>query len=105
MEVWESLVAAGCLFAVIGSPVCPCAGVTPAPAASPSIDQASPFDGLPMKDLIGGPLAALIRAMEQLAKRVNPAMIQFLMTADLEEFADGPLQMSRELHQTINVRI
>jgi hypothetical protein len=95
MEVWESIVAVGFLFAVIGNTVCPCAGATPAPSSL--TDMASQFKGLPMADLIGGPLNAAARANEQMAK----AMEDFLKCADLDEFAPGPLGMSITLQQIV----
>jgi hypothetical protein len=97
MEAWESLVAVGFLFAVIGGAACPCTGATPAPVASSLNDMSSQFNGLPMADLIGGPLSAMARAQQRMAS----ATIQFLTSADLEEFADGPLEMSITMQQTL----
>jgi len=50
-----------------------------------------------MADLIGGPLSAVVRAQERMASTTT----QFLIRADLEEFADGPLDMSNTLQQTL----
>ena len=96
MEVWESVVAVAFLFAVIGNAACPCAGATPAPAASSTVNSPQLTD-LPMPDLIGGPLSAVVRAQERMAA----ATTQFLTIADLEEFADGPLDMSITMQQML----
>jgi len=88
---------------VIGSAACPCAGAgvdagaAPAPDASSPTVQTNKLSGLPMADLIGGPLSAVVRAQERMASTTT----QFLIRADLEEFADGPLDMSNTLQQTL----
>ncbi len=106
MNIWNSVVAVAFLCAVIGSAVCPCAGAeavtgaAPAPdaaAASPPTVQSDKLNGLPMADLIGGPLSAVVRAQERMAATTTA----FLESADLEEFADGPLDMSLTLQQTL----
>lgn len=96
MEVWKSVVAVAFLFAVMGTAACPCAGAAPAPAAS-SLVANSTLTPLPMPDLVGGPLDAIARTQE----RMTPTTTQFLTNADLEEFADGPLDMSITLQQTL----
>ena len=96
MEVWKRMVAVAFLFAVIGNAACPCAGAAPAPAAS-SLVETNSLTPLPMQDLIGGPLDAIARTQE----RMTPATTRFLTNADLEEFADGPLDMSITLQQTL----
>ncbi|MBT8506965.1 hypothetical protein AZH53_00790 [Methanomicrobiaceae archaeon CYW5] len=108
MNIWNSVVAVAFLCAVIGSAVCPCAGAVagtgaaPAPDASsspssPPTVQSDKLNGLPMADLIGGPLSAVVRAQERMAATTTA----FLESADLEEFADGPLDMSMTLQQTL----
>lgn len=96
MEVWKSVVAVAFLFAVVGNAVCPCAGATPAPAA-PSTVNSSQLNPLPMPDIIGGPLSPAARTLERMA----PTTTQFLTDADLEEFADGPLDMSITMQQML----
>ena len=99
MNVWQRVVAVAFLCAVIGGAVCPCAGTgaAPAPDALPPTVQSDRLNGLPMADLIGGPLSAVVRAQERMAATTTA----FLAGADLEEFADGPLDMSMALQQTL----
>ncbi|MCM2464765.1 DUF2589 domain-containing protein [Methanoculleus oceani] len=93
MEAWRSLIVAGLLVAVVGSAVCPVAGATAVSTASSLPDMASQFGGLPMEDLIDGPLSAAVRAQQQLAA----THVDFLMGVGLEEFAAGPPGMGATL--------
>ncbi|WP_214020129.1 DUF2589 domain-containing protein [Methanoculleus sp.] len=88
MEVLRRLIAAGLLVAVAGSAVCPIAGATAVPATSSLSDMASQFNGLPMEDLIGGPLSAVVRAQQRMAA----SQFDFLTGIGLEEFSGGTLQ-------------
>ncbi|WFN33451.1 DUF2589 domain-containing protein [Methanogenium sp. S4BF] len=96
MEVWKRVAAVAILVAVIGNAACPCAGAAPVPAASSTVNS-SQLNGLPMPDLIGGPLSPVVRAQERMASTTT----QFLTNADLEEFADGPLDMSITMQQLL----
>ncbi len=97
MEAWRSLIVAGLLVAVVGSAVCPVAGASTVPAASSLPDMASQFGGLPMEDLIGGPLWAVIRAQQQMAV----TQFDFLMGIGLEEFSGGALGMGGTLQELV----
>lgn len=93
MEILRSLIVAGLLVAVAGSVVCPLAGATSATLP----DMSQQFSGLPMEDLIGGPLAAAIRAQQQLAA----THFDFLMGVGLEEFSGGAFGMGGTLQELV----
>lgn len=97
MEAWRSLIAAGLLVAAVGSAVCPIAGATAVPATSSLSDMESQFNGLPMEDLIGGPLSAAVRAQQRMAA----SQFDFLMGIGLEEFRGGALGMSGTLQELV----
>lgn len=100
-----TIVAAGVLLVAAGM-IAGCVATASAACLTCTADQDSPvsgmskeFQGIPMADLIGGPLSAAAKAQAASAT----VALDFLTNLDMEEFDGGPVAASIRAQQTLEI--